>query len=133
MSLRTQLAYLASLVTLGLGLAFLVYPLGLVLLTGLDITDPRGLSEMRSTYGAMFTVMGAFMLYSTLRRPNASLYLRFAAYLWLGAFLGRVFSMIIDGVWTPINFAVLALELVVGLGALLGSLENPQNKLKSEK
>ncbi len=129
MTLRTQLAYLASLITLGLGVAFLVYPLGLVLLTGLDITNPRGLSEMRSTYGAMFTVMGALMLYGVIRRPRTSMYLRFASYLWLAAFSGRLFSMIVDGVWTPVNFGILAVELLVGLGALLGSLENPQMKL----
>ncbi len=129
MSLRTQLAYLASVITLGLGVAFLVYPLGLVLLTGLDITQPRGLSEVRSTYGAMFSVMGAMMLYGTLRRPKTARYLRFAGYLWLGAFAGRLFSMIVDGVWTPVNLGVLALELLVGIGALLGSLETPKSKL----
>jgi hypothetical protein len=131
MSIRTQLAYLASLLTLVLGLAFLLLPLNMVLLTGLDITNPRGLSEMRSTYGAMFTVMGTLMLYGALRRPSGAVYLRFAAYLWLGAFVGRVFSMIVDGVWTPLNFGVLALELLVGIGALLGSTEKPLEKRNS--
>lgn len=125
MSIRTQLAYFGSLITLGLGLAFLVYPLGLVLLIGLDITQPRGLSEIRATYGAMFSIMGAMMLYGTMRRPKTAMYLRFASYLWLATFAGRLFSMIIDGVWTPMNFGVLALELLIGLGTLSGSLETP--------
>jgi Domain of unknown function (DUF4345) len=129
MSPRTQLAYLSSFITLGLGIAFLVYPLGLVLLTGLDISQPRGLSEVRSTYGAMFGVMGAMMIYGTLRRPRTARYLRFASYLWLGAFAGRLLSMIIDGVWTPVNFGVLALQLVVGVGALLGGLETPKSTI----
>jgi Domain of unknown function (DUF4345) len=129
MSIRTQLAYLAAILTLGLGIASLVIPLNMVLLVGFDIIQPRALSEMRSTYGAMFAVMGAIMLYAIPTRPRTALYLRFAGFLWLGAAAGRLLSMIIDGVLTPVNVAGLALELLVGVGALLGSLENPKKKL----
>ncbi|MGL4612244.1 MAG: DUF4345 domain-containing protein [Trueperaceae bacterium] len=128
MTPRTQFGYLAALLTLILGLVALLGPIWMAELLGFNATrlQPRGLSEIRATYGAMFTVMGAVMLWAIPMRPRGVPYVRFAAFLWFGAGVGRLLSMIIDGVITPMNFAALALEVVIGLGALLCSLERPK-------
>lgn len=125
MTSRTQLGYLAAVLTLALGLVALIGPIWMAELLGFQAARllPRGLSEIRATYGAMFTVMGAVMLWAIPMRPRGLPYLRFASFLWLGAGAGRFLSMIIDGVVTPMNFAGLALEILVGVGALLASLE----------
>lgn len=123
MSLRTQLAYLAAAVTLVLGLLSLLNPLLAVRVLGLEVLEPRGLSEIRATYGAMFVVMAGAMFWAVPSRPRSAMWLRFAGILWLGAAAGRLLSIAIDGVVTPLNLVALAVELVVGVGALLGSFE----------
>jgi hypothetical protein len=128
MTPRTQLGYLAAIITLALGLVGLIGPIWMAELLGFQAARllPRGLSEIRATYGALFIVMGAVMLWAIPMRPRGIPYLRFASFLWLGAGAGRLLSMMIDGVVTPMNFAGLALEVLVGVGALLASLENPR-------
>lgn len=127
MTPRTQLGYLAAILTLALGLVGFLGPIWMAELLGFNPARllPRGLSEIRATYGAMFIVMGAVMLWSIPTRPRGIPYLRFASFLWLGAGAGRFLSMIIDGVITPMNFAGLGLEVLIGIAALLASLENP--------
>jgi hypothetical protein len=127
MTPRTQLGYLAAILTLALGLVGFLGPIWMAELLGFRAAqlEPRGLSEIRATYGGLFIVMGAVMLWAVPTRPRGVPYLRFASFLWLGAGLGRFLSMIIDGVVTPMNFGGLALEVVVGVCALLASLENP--------
>ncbi len=128
MTPRTQLGYLAAILTLALGLVGFLGPLWMSELLGFRAAQllPRGLSEIRATYGALFIVMGAVMLWAISTRPRSTPYLRFASFLWLGAGVGRLLSMIIDGIVTPMNFAGLALEILIGVGALLASLENPR-------
>jgi hypothetical protein len=128
MTPRTQLGYLAAILTLALGLISFLGPLWISEVVGFRAAqlEPRGLSEIRATYGAMFTVMGAMMLWAVPTRPGNASYLRFASFLWLGAGVGRLLSMIIDGVVTPMNFAGLGVEIVIGVCALLASLENPK-------
>lgn len=123
MSLRTQLAYLAAGITLVLGLLSLLNPLLAVRVLGLEVLEPRGLSEIRATYGALFVVMAGVMFWAVPTRPRSTPYLRFAGILWLGAAAGRMLSVALDGVLTPVNLVSLAIELVVGVGALLGSFE----------
>jgi hypothetical protein len=128
MTPRTQLGYLAAILTLTLGLVALIGPTWMAQVLGFPAVrlEPRGVSEIRATYGALFIVMGAVMLWAIPMRPTGKPYLRFAAFLWLGAGAGRLLSMIIDGVVTPMNFAGLGLEVLVGVGALLASLETPK-------
>lgn len=123
MTLRTQLAYLAAGITLVLGLLSLLNPLLAVRLVGLEVIEPRGISEIRATYGALFVVMGGVMFWAVPTRPRNRVWLRFAGFLWLGAAAGRILSVVIDGVLTPFNLVSLALELAVGVGAVLGSFE----------
>jgi hypothetical protein len=90
---------------------------------GLEVIGPRGLSGIRATYGALFVVMAGVMVWAVPTRPRSNPWLRFAGILWLGAAAGRVLSIVLDGVLTPLNFVSLGIELLVGAGALLGSFE----------
>ncbi len=128
----TQLAYLATVVTLLFGVISLVNPFFMARVLGLTFTEPRGVSELRATYGALFTVMGAVMLWALLTRHRSAGWLRFAGLLWLGAAGGRLVSMVVDGVPTLYNFLVLALELLIGLGALSGSFAGRKVARKQE-
>ena len=76
MSLRTQLAYLAAGLTLALGLLSLLNPLLMVRILGLEVLEPRGLSEIRATYGMLFLAMGGVMLWAIPTRPRSNPFLR---------------------------------------------------------
>lgn len=123
MSLRSQLAYLAAGLTLVLGLLGLLNPILTLRLIGLEVAEPRGLGEARALYGAMFLMMGGFMLWALSTRPRARGVLRFAASLWLASALGRLLSLILDGPLSLGGILLLAFDLVVGTGAFLGSSE----------
>ncbi len=120
MNARTQLAYLAAGLTLALGLLSFINPLVMVRLLGLEVVEPRGLSEIRATYGALFLAMGAVMLWAVPTGRRGS-WLRLPGLLWLAAAVGRALSMAIDGVLTPLNVVILLLELLIGVSALVGS------------
>ena len=128
----TSLAYLATVVTLLLGVVSLVNPFFMARVLGLAFSEPRGVSELRATYGALFTVMGAVMFWALLTRHRSAGWLRFAGLLWLGAAGGRLISIVVDGVPTLYNFLVLALELITGLGALAGSFAGRKVARKGE-
>ncbi len=128
MSNRTRLGYLAAVLSILFGLAALLLPYWMILLIGFDFSEARpwGVSEMRATYGALFVAMGGVMLWALPIRPRGAPYLRFAGILWLAAAVGRVFSLVIDGALTPLNFALLGLELLVGVPTILASFETPR-------
>lgn len=118
---RINLTYLAAVVTLVLGLLALLNPTLLGNLTGLEAVAPRGVSAIRATFGAMVLTMGGIMLWAAPNLPRSAPWLRFAGLVWLGAGAGRAASVILDGVWSPTNLAILALELALGALALQGS------------
>ena len=125
MTTRTQLAYAAAGVVLLLGLLSLFNPALATRLLGLEIVAPRGLSEVRATYGALFVTMAALLLWALPLRPRGGIVVRAMGLLWAGAAAGRVASMAIDGIVTIGNVG--ALVLALGVAALLvwGSLETP--------
>ena len=125
MTTRTQLAYAAAGVVLLLGLLSLFNPGLATRLLGLEIVAPRGLSEVRATYGALFVTMAALLLWALPLRPRGGVVVRAMGLLWAGAAAGRVASMAIDGIVTVGNVGALALALVVAALLVGGSLETP--------
>lgn len=128
MSVRTQLAYLAAGLTLALGLLGLLNPLLTVRLLGLEVVAPRGLSEVRATYGALFVVLGGLMMWAVPTRPRNAPLLRFAGVVWLAVALGRFLSIVIDGAITAPNLGLMLFELGVGAAALVGSFHTPRRR-----
>lgn len=125
MTTRTQLAYAAAGVVLLLGLLSLFNPALATRLLGLEIVAPRGLSEVRATYGALFVTMAALLLWALPLRPRSGIVVRAMGLLWAGAAAGRVASMAIDGVLTIGNAGALTLAVAVAAVLVWGSLETP--------
>jgi hypothetical protein len=125
MTTRTQLAYAAAGVVLLLGLLSMFNPALATRLLGLEIVAPRGLSEVRATYGALFVTMAALLLWALPLRPRGGIVVRAMGLLWAGAATGRVASMAIDGIVTIGNGAALVLAVVVAALLVWGSLETP--------
>lgn len=131
MTTRTQLAYAAAGVVLLLGLLSLFNPGLATRLLGLEIAAPRGLSEVRATYGALFVTMAALLLWALPQRPRGAIVVRALGLLWAGAAAGRVASMAIDDILTVGNFAILAVAAVVAVLLVWGSLETPPTAAES--
>jgi hypothetical protein len=125
MTTRTQIAYVATGIVLVLGLLSLFNPVLAGRLLGYAIVAPRGLSELRATYGAMFVTMAALLLWALPLRPRAGLIVRAMALLWAGAAAGRLASMAIDGLLTLGNLGALALATAVAFALLWASFELP--------
>ena len=118
---RRRLGFISAGLTLAWGLLGLLNPLLLVRIVGLDVVDPRGLSEARALFGALFVVLGAVMLWAASVRSAPPVYLRLPGLLITSEAAGRLASIVIDGVLSPLNFVFLAVELLIGVLALLAS------------
>lgn len=123
-SVRTTLAYAAAIALVAFGLLALLNPLVAVRLVGLEVVEPRGLSEIRSSYGALLLALGGAMLWAIPTRPRSAPWLRFGGLLFLAATIGRGASVLLDGVWTPLNLIVTLLAGVVAVAFLLASFQS---------
>lgn len=124
-SVRTTLAYVAAAMTVAFGLLALLNPLVAVRLVGLEVVEPRGLSEVRATFGALILMMGGAMVWAVPTRPRSLPWMRFTALAWGAATLGRAASVVLDGVWTPLNLVILLATGFVSVALFLASLQAP--------
>lgn len=122
-SVRTTLAYVAAALVVAAGLLSLLNPLVAVRVLGLEVIEPRGLSEVRANYGAFLLVLGGALLWAIPMRPRGASWLRLSGLTILGAALGRGVSVVLDGVFTPLNLAMLAATAFVGAVTLLASFQ----------
>jgi hypothetical protein len=129
MSMRTQLAYVAAVVTLLYGLFGLIFPVGSLHLLGLQLTDPRGVGVGRATLGGLFIMLGFLMLWALPTRPHprSHVWLRMAGYLWLAVAGGRLVSLVFDGV-TLLGVVFFVVEALLGLAALGAGLERRRSR-----
>jgi hypothetical protein len=118
---RTQLGFVAAGLTLAWGFFGLVDPLVVVRIVGLEVVEPRGLSEVRALMGALFVVMGGIMLWAASSRSAPRAYLRLPGLLILAEAAGRLASIVIDNVVSPGNFVFLLVELIIGTLAVVAS------------
>lgn len=124
MSRRTQYAYVAAVLTLLVGLVGLLNPVVLASFLGLDLVEPRALSEMRATYGGLFTVLGGLMLWALPGRPRQVAWLKTAALILSSVAVVRGLSILIDAVATPVNVGIFAFEAFIALAAVLAAYED---------
>lgn len=124
-SARTTLAYAAAIALVAFGLLALLNPLVAVRLVGLEVVEPRGLSEVRASYGAFLLALGGAMIWAIPTRPRSAPWLRFGGLLFLAATLGRGASVLLDGVWTPLNLVITVLSAIVSVAFLLASFQTP--------
>ena len=123
MTPRTQLAYLAAALTLVVGLLALLNPLLAARLLGLEVVIPRGISEVRSGYGALSLALAGLMLWAIPKRPKSAALLRTMALLVAAAAFGRLASVAIDGVASVVNLVLLVLQTMVAAALLWASGE----------
>jgi len=136
-SVRTTLAYLAAAALVVFGLLALLNPLVAARLVGLEVVEPRGLSEIRASYGAMILMLirasygamilmlGGIMVWAVPMRPRSAPWMRLAGLLWTAATLGRAASVLLDGVWTPVNLLFLLASGVIAVAFVLASFQTP--------
>jgi len=108
---------IAAAVTVGLGLLGFLAPSRAMRLVGIEANRPHGGLEPRATYGGLFIALGAFPLLTG--EPVAFQMLGAA---WLAAGLARTIFTPIDRVWTRENLGGIAIEIGLGLAALLPSI-----------
>lgn len=117
----TIVASVAAILSLLLGLYAVVSPQGALKLVGLSLDPKRveGVSEIRATYGGVFT--GVSLAALLLGTPEAFLVLGAG---WLGALVLRVASTALDRVPVSANLPGIATEGLIAAGCLLPALLN---------
>jgi len=104
------LANLGALVTLGLGLMGLLAPAKAASFANVQPIGTIGTSEIRATYGGLFAALGLACLLS--QAPEVFLA---AGVAWVGAAVGRAFSVFVDASRSAKNLGGIAFELAIGL------------------
>lgn len=107
------MAFVKMIVLLGTaltGLYALLVPRSVEGFTGLRIGGPRGVTEVRAIFGALFLALGLVPLVSG---EPAMVFL--ASMIYLAVALVRAFSIFLDGSPERSNWISLAVEIVFGL------------------
>lgn len=113
MKILEILKIIAALATAATGVLALVKPTAVYGFTGLTASGPRGISEIRAIFGALFIALGIVPL---LLGAPAYKMLGFG---YLAIALIRTVSIFIDKSYDQSNFISLAIEIVLGIILIL--------------
>jgi Domain of unknown function (DUF4345) len=91
--------------TIGLGIIGLLKPMTIGPLVGIMPTEPRGLSEIRATYGGLFIGLGGLALYA----QDVKIYAAVGCG-WIGAAIARICSIVVDRQMSKMNIGGIVLE-----------------------
>ena len=108
------LKYLAAIATILTGLVSVFWPLKVLGFTGLDVIGGRGVTEIRTIFGALFVGLGAVALFFNLPETYQALGI---TYLVMAAVRG--FSMFLDKSVVSSNVISFAAEAVIGIVLVL--------------
>lgn len=106
----TILKIMAAIGTIATGLVSMIRPNAVTGFTGLSVTGPRGITEIRSILGALFVALGATPL---LLNAPATYQMLGIAYLVIG--FVRLVSMIVDKSVVQSNVISLIVEVIFGV------------------
>ena len=123
-SVRTTLATVAAAVVIAFGLLALVNPWLAVRWVGLEIVEPRGLSEVRATLGGLFIALGGAMLWAIPTRPRSRGWIRLTAIVFSVVASVRVVSLIVDGAPSLLNFLFAAGTVFVAVAFGLAGFQD---------
>lgn len=98
-----------AVVTLVLGMLGLFAPVKAAEFASISPVGPNGTSEIRATYGGLFLALGLLCLLLQMEM----VFLTVAA-AWIGAAVGRIWSVVIDGNVSPKNLGGVLFEFVIG-------------------
>jgi hypothetical protein len=110
----TILKIIAAIGTIVTGLVSLIRPSAVTGFTGLSMTGPRGVTEIRVILGAFFVALGAAPL---LLKVPATYKMLGIAYLFVG--FVRLVSMIVDKSVVQSNVISLIVEVIFGIVLVL--------------
>jgi drug/metabolite transporter superfamily protein YnfA len=132
------LTAVTGIITLGLGVAGLLYPDRVMGMLGFGIVNTTAtaavLGEVRATYGGLFVVMGIFTLLSLLDPSANRARLTFIGCMWLGAGVGRLLGTSIDGSPGIFGWLSVAFELLMGAALLAaGWLPGPSDEASARQ
>lgn len=108
-----HLAYIGAGIVTVLGIVSLAQPVFVASLFGLAATEPRGLSQIRGTFGAMYMALGGIILYGALRPVAGNRALGIGAVLVSAVAAGRLISLVVDHAAGVLNILFLLGELAV--------------------
>jgi hypothetical protein len=103
-------ANLGAFITTILGCGGLFLPLRVATFVSIKPIGENGISEIRATYGGLFLALGLVCL-----AMQSISFFTVAGIAWLGAALGRLFSLVTDKNNDARNFGGLCIEGFVGL------------------
>jgi len=110
MSIIAVLKIVASLGTIATGAYSLIWPTRIKDFTGLDVTGPRGVTEIRSILGGFFIGLGAAAILL-----NASTAYQLLGITYIVVAITRSFSMFIDRSVSQSNVISVLAEVVLGV------------------
>jgi hypothetical protein len=111
MSVLEILKLIAAVATIVTGLVALAVPRSVRGFTGLDVSNARGITEIRAVLGGAFIGVGAAPLILGL---NAAAY-QALGITYLAIFVTRLIGMAVDKSWVRSNYLSLATEIVLGI------------------
>lgn len=110
MQLLMILKVLAAVATILTGIVSLIWPRSVFGFTGLTVSGPRGITEIRAVLGGVFIALGVVPL---VWNQPAAYFMLGVTYLTVG--LVRLGSMLLDGSVVRSNVISLAVEIIFGL------------------
>lgn len=110
MTAITVLKIIASLGTIATGTYSLLWPTRIKGFTGLDVTGPRGVTEIRAILGAFFIGLGAAAMFL-----NATAAYQMLGIAYLVVAITRSFSMFVDRSVSQSNVVSVLAEVILGV------------------
>ena len=110
MEISWVLAHLGAVATTALGGLGLFFPARAAAFTNISPVGENGVSEIRATYGGFFAALGLVCLLS-----QAEPMFLTAGIAWVGAAVGRTWSVAIDRNVDSTNLGGIVFELAIGL------------------
>jgi len=134
MTKRTLSGYAAAAVIVGLGIVGLLFPIAIGHLYGLDINPehPRGWPSLRALFGGSQLAIGAMIGYGMLRRADHQILVRFGGYIWGAAAVGRVVTTVFVQLVSPLNLALVFMDILIATGVILAGYEEVKPRAKKD-
>jgi Domain of unknown function (DUF4345) len=104
--------FTGAILTTGLGIIGLFNPMLIARTIGIERSEPRGISELRATYGGLFIGLGMSAIYF----QNTAIYTTIGCG-WIGAAIARICSILIDRQISKLNIGGVVVK--AGIGMLL--------------
>ena len=118
MKLARGFLLLTGLIFIGYGLYCLFNPMILNQYTGMGLSAPTALIEVRAMYGGLQCSMGLYLFYCGLQLPRVSQGLLVSVFFFAGLAGARAYGLTVDGGDNGYNFAAVIYEAISGLIAL---------------